>query len=82
METKRLTAEKVRALISRGEASAVEICKIYLNNIEKQNSEIKAYIHVNAVEALEQAARIDRMKQQGAALPPLAGLPMAIKDNI
>ena len=82
METKLLTAEKIKALIDRGEASAVEICKTYLNNIEKQNSEIKAYIHVNAVEALEQAARIDRMKQQGAALPPLAGLPMAIKDNI
>src|SRR5690349_4860285 len=50
--------------------------------MEQRNPEIKAFIHSNGSQALEQAARIDRLKQQGQPLPVLAGVPLAIKDNI
>jgi aspartyl-tRNA(Asn)/glutamyl-tRNA(Gln) amidotransferase subunit A len=82
VEVKALTIEKVRTLLERGEAKAVEICKSYLHSIEQQNPEIQAFISTNAAGALAQAERIDRMKGAGQGLPVLAGVPLAIKDNI
>jgi aspartyl-tRNA(Asn)/glutamyl-tRNA(Gln) amidotransferase subunit A len=82
VDLKELTTERVRLLLESGEATAVEICKFYLESIERQNVEIKAFLSTNAPGALEQAARIDRMMQAGQPLPLLAGVPLAIKDNI
>jgi aspartyl-tRNA(Asn)/glutamyl-tRNA(Gln) amidotransferase subunit A len=76
------TIEKVRTLLEQGDASAVEICKSYLDSIERQNPEIQAFISTNAPGALAQAERIDRIKKEGQPLPSLAGVPLAIKDNI
>jgi aspartyl-tRNA(Asn)/glutamyl-tRNA(Gln) amidotransferase subunit A len=82
LELKELTIDQVRSLLDRGEASAVEICQAHLNSIEQRNPEIKALIHSDASRALEQAARIDQLKNKGQTLPVLAGVPLAIKDNI
>jgi aspartyl-tRNA(Asn)/glutamyl-tRNA(Gln) amidotransferase subunit A len=82
VELKELTIDQVRSLLDRGEASAVEICQAHLDSIEQRNPEIKAFIHSDASYSLEQAARIDRLKKQGQPLPLLAGVPLAIKDNI
>ncbi|MCI0625784.1 MAG: Asp-tRNA(Asn)/Glu-tRNA(Gln) amidotransferase subunit GatA [Acidobacteria bacterium] len=82
MEVRELTIDQVRSLLERGEVSAVEICQAHLESIDQRNSEIKAFIHSDASRALEQAARIDQTKRQGEPLPVLAGVPLAIKDNI
>ena len=82
MEPKELTIDRVKLMVERGEASAVEICQIHLNSIERRNPEIKALIHSDASRALEQAARIDRLRKEGQKLPVLAGVPLVIKDNI
>ncbi len=82
MDLSQLTIEKVRALVDRGEASAVEICETYLKSIARRDPKIKAFLHINASGAMEQASQIDRMKRDGQKLPSLAGVPMAIKDNI
>jgi aspartyl-tRNA(Asn)/glutamyl-tRNA(Gln) amidotransferase subunit A len=82
VELKDLTIDQVRLLLDRGEASAVEICQAHLDSIEQRNPEIKALIHSNASWSLQQAARIDQLKRNGQPLPVLAGVPLAIKDNI
>jgi aspartyl-tRNA(Asn)/glutamyl-tRNA(Gln) amidotransferase subunit A len=82
MDLKSLTAEKIKGLIERGEASAVEICRAFQDRIGKQNPGVRAFLHYDNDFALNQAERIDRMKRAGEPLPQLAGLPMAIKDNL
>lgn len=82
MDLNQLTIEKVRTLVDRGEASAVEICQAYLQSIARHDPEVKALLHTNAASTLEQASQIDRMKREGQPLPALAGVPMVIKDNI
>lgn len=73
---------KIRASIENGEISAVEICKSYLKSIEDHEPQIHAFIHYNPDIALDQAAQIDKRRAARQTLPPLAGIPIAIKDNI
>ena len=73
MDLKKLTTRKIKELIEHGEASAVEICRAFQELIQKQNPEIRALLHYDNKFALNQAERIDRMKQAGKPLPELAG---------
>jgi len=82
VDLQELTIDDIRLLLDRGEASAVEICQAHLDVIGQRNPEIKALIHSDASLSLEQAARIDQLKREGKTLPVLAGVPLAIKDNI
>jgi len=82
LELDHLTARQIRSLIERGELSATEICSHYINHIERHDPQIKAYLHTSFERARQQAAQIDQTKKAGGTLPRLAGLPMAIKDNI
>lgn len=60
--------------------SAKELTQATLDNIQATDPEINAFLHVNADEALAQAEKID---QAGIADDqPLAGIPMALKDNL
>lgn len=72
------TARDIRDAVSRGDASAVEICRRYLNRIQQLDSNLGAFRAVAADRALEQAATIDRTRPQ----LPLTGVPIAIKDNM
>ena len=58
--------------------SAVELTKHLLSRIEKLEPRIGAYISVAADRALEQAKAVDDGKRTG----PLAGVPIALKDNL
>lgn len=82
MDLQSLNAEKVKGLIESGKASAVEICRAYLDRIRKRNPEVQALLHFDSGFALKQAEGIDQLKKAGDPLPELAGLPMAIKDNL
>jgi aspartyl-tRNA(Asn)/glutamyl-tRNA(Gln) amidotransferase subunit A len=82
VELKELSIDKVRTLLEKGEASAVEVCKSAIDAIERRDPEVKAFISTDPAGALKQAERIDRMRKQGQKLPVLAGAPLAIKDNI
>lgn len=71
-------AEKLAA----GQVSAQEAAKAYLEQIEARETQIGAYIQVTREEALAQAAQIDARRAAGQQLHPLAGVPMALKDNL
>ena len=81
MTSDRLSIKSIRAGIAARELSAVEICREALDRIE-QLTDLNAFITVTADSALERAAEIDRAARAGEVLAQLAGVPIAIKDNM
>lgn len=70
-----------RALISK-KVSAVELTKGFLKKTAELEKKLHAFINITEGEAISQAEEIDRMISKDVELPPLAGVPVAIKDNI
>ncbi|HUV08494.1 MAG TPA: Asp-tRNA(Asn)/Glu-tRNA(Gln) amidotransferase subunit GatA [Spirochaetia bacterium] len=77
-----LSAYELRQAIAGGEITAGEATRTYLQEVERQNPTIRAFNEVFSRTALEDAGKIDRMRSRGEPLPPLAGLPLAVKDNL
>ncbi|GFN36109.1 Asp-tRNA(Asn)/Glu-tRNA(Gln) amidotransferase subunit GatA [Tepidimicrobium xylanilyticum] len=82
MEIVKLSAVEIREKILKKELSAVEVVKAYLNRIEEIDKDINAFISVYNGEALKAAERVDEKVKNGEELGTLAGIPIAIKDNI
>lgn len=76
------TAHELAELLRRGEVSAVEIAEDTLARVSAVEERVKSYVTVAAEEALEQARAVDERRARGEALPPLAGIPIALKDNL
>ena len=62
--------------------SAVEETRRCLNNIERFDSFVNAYISVLVDSALSEAEAIDRAREQGTVAGLLAGVPISVKDCI
>ncbi len=75
------TISRLSALLHSGQISSTELTKLYMDEIEKQNGALNAYVHKTYDEALANAAAADRMLAAGNA-PVLCGIPMTLKDNI
>jgi aspartyl-tRNA(Asn)/glutamyl-tRNA(Gln) amidotransferase subunit A len=71
-----------RDAVARGERSAEAITREALDAIARHEPVLNAYTAVGAEAALTRAAAIDRARAAGATLGPLAGVPIAVKDNI
>jgi aspartyl-tRNA(Asn)/glutamyl-tRNA(Gln) amidotransferase subunit A len=61
--------------------SAVELAQAHLAAIEDRDSELHSYLAVNGELALDHAREVDQALAAGEALSPLAGIPLAVKDN-
>jgi aspartyl-tRNA(Asn)/glutamyl-tRNA(Gln) amidotransferase subunit A len=81
MTTVASTADLVIRL-QRGETTSVELTKASLAAIQAQDKQIGAFLSVNADAALAQARAVDEKRQAGQSVGKLAGLPIAIKDNM
>lgn len=77
-----LTATQAAAEIARGAMSAEDYTRACLARIEQVEGEIRAFAHLDPNHAIAQARECDERKAQGAALGPLHGVPVAIKDII
>lgn len=75
-----LTIEKAHKSLLKGDWSAVELVKAYLDVIKEKNREINAYLQVYD-DVLDQARKADEKIMSGKATK-LTGIPFAIKDNI
>ena len=75
-------ASQLVAAIAAGELTAVAVTEAFLDQIAAHDGSIAAFLHVDREAALAQADAIDRKRQAGGPLGPLAGLPIAIKDNL
>ncbi len=62
--------------------SAVELCRAALSAVEEKNHKLNAFITATESLALKQAEQIDRKISRGENPGFLAGVPIAIKDNI
>ena len=75
----RMTAAELAAKLTEGEISSVEATQAHLDRIAAVDGDVNAYLHVNDA-AVETARGIDERRASGEELPPLAGVPLAIKD--
>lgn len=77
-----LSAIEMREKLLKKEISCREIVKAHLDNIEKIEPEINAFITLTREEALEKADKVDEKIRNGQEVGILAGIPIAVKDNI
>ena len=77
-----MTISQIISAISSGAKTAEEITRYYLEQIAQKNPQINAFVEVFEQDALAQAKAVDAKKARGEKLGPLAGVPIAIKDNI
>ena len=78
-----ITATGLKDMLKAGETSCREIMASVLERIEQREPEIQAYLLVRSKdELLAEAEEVDRRRQNGETIGPLAGLPIAIKDCI
>jgi aspartyl-tRNA(Asn)/glutamyl-tRNA(Gln) amidotransferase subunit A len=77
-----LTGWQLKEMIKRGEVSSKEIVSSIFYQIRKVNPDINAYITLTEEQARRAAKRIDDRRSKGEKLGALAGLPVAVKDNI
>ena len=75
-----MQALEISARIRAGEVTAVQTVEAALAQIARRNPAINCFIEVTAARAREEAKANDRMRSEGRALPPLAGVPYAVKD--
>ncbi len=77
-----LTAREIREKIRKKEISPREIISSYLERIEAIEPKIRAYITVASETAIEMAESLEERLMKGEDVGILAGIPIAIKDNI
>ncbi len=77
-----LPAHSLLVLLERGEVSSEEILSSFLKRVEEVEPELNAFITLFREDSLSQAREIDRLRIKGGKLGRLAGIPIAVKDNI
>ncbi|HZP02293.1 MAG TPA: Asp-tRNA(Asn)/Glu-tRNA(Gln) amidotransferase subunit GatA [Terriglobia bacterium] len=82
MDPTTLTIGETRDLLARRKISAIELVRAHFSRIEEKDPQIRAYLALTPERALDHAGKIDRMIAAGEPLPPLAGVPVAVKDVI
>ena len=76
----RNSASEMAAALAAKEISSVELTKAHLDRIAEVDGQVKAFLYVNTEGALDQAKSVDDARAKGEKLPPLAGVPLALKD--
>jgi aspartyl-tRNA(Asn)/glutamyl-tRNA(Gln) amidotransferase subunit A len=80
MDLNTLTIDQARTAIAQGEISATNLVESFYSRIEEQDRAIGAYLTLCKDRALAKANSIDGLVQKRQPLPPLAGVPMGVKD--
>jgi aspartyl-tRNA(Asn)/glutamyl-tRNA(Gln) amidotransferase subunit A len=80
--TANLSITSVRDRIATKKVSARELAADYFKRIAARNGELNAYLTLCEERAYKQADRVDAMVAAGKPLPPMAGVPIAVKDVI
>jgi aspartyl-tRNA(Asn)/glutamyl-tRNA(Gln) amidotransferase subunit A len=82
MTPSRLTIHEATALLRARALSAQELTRAVLDRIHATDARTRSYLTVCEPEALAQAETADRRLAAGASIPPLCGIPLAVKDVI
>ncbi|MBV9159601.1 MAG: Asp-tRNA(Asn)/Glu-tRNA(Gln) amidotransferase subunit GatA [Candidatus Kaiserbacteria bacterium] len=81
MDLSKLTIASARKALDAKEFTARELTEAYLDEINKKNGELQAYLEVWSESAREEAKKADERIARGESAP-LTGIPLAIKDNM
>ena len=76
------SAIEIADLVTTREISALEILERHLNKIEEHEKDVHAFNLVTINEARAAAKETDKLISEGETVGPLAGVPVAIKDNL
>ncbi len=82
MELLKKTAVEQRKALLNKEISAVELTEETFKQIEKEDDKIGAYNSLTKEQAIETAKKVDQKIAQNEELPLMAGIPLALKDNM
>ena len=77
-----LTLAEIVDKLAKKEVSAREVTEAALARIDEVEDAVKAFVTQTRDAALSKAAQIDAKRLNGEEVGPLAGVPMALKDNI
>ncbi|MEG0272715.1 MAG: Asp-tRNA(Asn)/Glu-tRNA(Gln) amidotransferase subunit GatA [Hydrogenoanaerobacterium sp.] len=82
MELYNKTATELAKMLRQKQCSAAELATSVFDRIEATEGRVGAYITLQKEAAFKKAAEVDAKLAAGEILSPLAGIPVAIKDNI
>ncbi len=82
MSVLNLSAVELRDALARGDVSSEQATRAYLDAITARDETLGSYTEVLTERAIEQARFADARRGGGEAPQALAGLPLAIKDNL
>ena len=82
MNLKELTIKQAHELLEKREVSSVELTKEFLKNIKEKDPDIHAFLSVTEDEAIKMAKKVDDRMAKGEPVEMLAGISVAVKDNI
>ena len=77
-----LTAVELAGQIKSGKTTAVEAMEAVIANIDSKEEELNCYVTFDKEAALENAKKVQAGIEDGSISGPLAGVPVAIKDNM
>ena len=77
-----MSIKELVAKIKSGEVKSYDVVKSYVDTINKKEDKIDAFLLLKTDEALQKAKEIDEKVAKGEKLGRLAGIPIAIKDNM
>ena len=77
-----MTAAKLSCAIKEGRTTAVEATQAMLARIEEQDGMYHCYVTVDRDGAMAQAKEVQAKIEAGELTGPLAGVPLAVKDNL
>lgn len=80
MKLPEMTIHDIQRALASGELSAREIARSTLEKIALRNPQLNAWTHVCEKRMLAEADNIDTLRQESKPLPPLAGVPYAVKN--
>ena len=78
----KLSAARIADAVKKGETTAEAVARAHFARIETLEPTVRAFLAVTKDEALARARGVDEKRKAGVALGALAGVPVALKDNL
>ncbi|MFO0815366.1 MAG: Asp-tRNA(Asn)/Glu-tRNA(Gln) amidotransferase subunit GatA [Gemmatales bacterium] len=82
MQLHQRTASELLLEMERGSLTAVELTRTCLDQVKRNDGQINAFLRCDEESILSQAEAVDAKRQRGEKLGKLAGIPVALKDNM
>ena len=76
------SALELAQMLREGKVSSVEVTRAMLDRIAEVDPVVNAFLFVDEEGALKTAREVDEARAAGEQLHPLAGVPIALKDNV